>query len=156
MARTLWVIVGLMACGGQKPPERPDPGTTPAQPAPATAAPEAPEHEAHEAPEHEAHEAPEHEAHEAPEHEAPSSEAKACGGIAGLKCPAEHACTDNPSDDCDPAAGAADCIGICKPCEDPSLGRTYMSRDPDQCARMKFMCTDGKAPFGDACGCGCS
>ncbi|RMD83281.1 MAG: hypothetical protein D6815_07005 [Candidatus Dadabacteria bacterium] len=36
-----------------------------------------------------------------------------CGGIAGLPCPDGMTCVDYPDDDCDPAAGGADCIGIC-------------------------------------------
>lgn len=139
MARTLWVIVGLVACSGPKPPASPNPD----QPTPEAPAEPAPQP------------APAPVAQPTPAPEPSPGEVKACGGIAGLECPAGSACTDNPDDDCDPKAGAADCIGICKPCEDPSLGRTYMSRDPDQCARMKFMCADGQVPFGDACGCGC-
>jgi hypothetical protein len=40
-------------------------------------------------------------------------EPKACGGIAGLSCPANQTCTDNPNDGCDPANGGADCGGTC-------------------------------------------
>jgi hypothetical protein len=36
-----------------------------------------------------------------------------CGGIAGFPCPAGKKCVDDPSDDCDPARGGADCGGIC-------------------------------------------
>jgi hypothetical protein len=36
-----------------------------------------------------------------------------CGGIAGLPCPDGFVCVDDPRDDCDPATGGADCIGIC-------------------------------------------
>lgn len=36
-----------------------------------------------------------------------------CGGIAGIPCEAGFTCVDNPSDDCDPKAGGADCGGIC-------------------------------------------
>ncbi|ABA59189.1 hypothetical protein [Nitrosococcus oceani] len=36
-----------------------------------------------------------------------------CGGIAGLPCPEGKKCVDDPSDDCDPAQGGADCGGIC-------------------------------------------
>src|SRR5215471_17801651 len=38
-----------------------------------------------------------------------------CGGIAGIPCPGDDVCVDDPSDDCDPNAGGADCIGICQP-----------------------------------------
>jgi hypothetical protein len=37
-----------------------------------------------------------------------------CGGIAGIPCPAGQECVDDPSDDCDPNNGGADCGGICK------------------------------------------
>lgn len=36
-----------------------------------------------------------------------------CGGIAGFPCPAGMKCVDDPSDDCDPTKGDADCAGIC-------------------------------------------
>ncbi len=38
---------------------------------------------------------------------------RSCGGIAGLPCPKGYTCVDDPSDDCDPQNGGADCIGIC-------------------------------------------
>lgn len=37
-----------------------------------------------------------------------------CGGIAGFPCPAGMQCVEDPSDDCDPTKGGADCPGICK------------------------------------------
>lgn len=36
-----------------------------------------------------------------------------CGGIAALPCPGLGTCLDDPSDDCDPNQGGADCGGIC-------------------------------------------
>jgi hypothetical protein len=36
-----------------------------------------------------------------------------CGGIAGFPCPQGKKCVDDPSDNCDPARGGADCAGIC-------------------------------------------
>ena len=36
-----------------------------------------------------------------------------CGGIAGIACPGFGKCADDPSDMCDPAAGGADCGGVC-------------------------------------------
>jgi hypothetical protein len=36
-----------------------------------------------------------------------------CGGIAGIACPGAGDCVDDPSDDCDPERGGADCGGIC-------------------------------------------
>ena len=40
-----------------------------------------------------------------------------CGGIAGIPCPGAGVCVDDPTDDCDPASGGADCGGVCV-CED--------------------------------------
>ena len=36
-----------------------------------------------------------------------------CGGIAGFPCPKGQSCVDDPRDDCDPAKGGSDCIGLC-------------------------------------------
>jgi hypothetical protein len=36
-----------------------------------------------------------------------------CGGIAGFTCPGAGMCVDDPSDDCDPENGGADCGGLC-------------------------------------------
>jgi hypothetical protein len=33
--------------------------------------------------------------------------------------------------------------------------RTYVSRNPDQCAAIRFFCEEGKQPFFNECGCGC-
>lgn len=82
-----------------------------------------------------------------------------CGGIAGVGCPEGYTCVDDPSDDCDPNQGGADCGGICqqepkKPvCDDPD--RDYISKDPDRCAAIRFYCEAPKVPFSDDCGCGC-
>jgi hypothetical protein len=38
-----------------------------------------------------------------------------CGGIAGIPCEGGQTCIDDPSDDCDPKHGGADCGGICVP-----------------------------------------
>jgi hypothetical protein len=37
-----------------------------------------------------------------------------CGGFAGTACPGGGKCVDDPTDCCDPAAGGADCIGLCQ------------------------------------------
>lgn len=42
-----------------------------------------------------------------------SSAHQLCGGIAALPCPDGFTCTDDPSDTCNPAAGGADCSGVC-------------------------------------------
>ncbi|RSL73850.1 hypothetical protein CEP54_000231 [Fusarium duplospermum] len=39
--------------------------------------------------------------------------APSCGGFIGKKCPKGLWCYDDPTDDCDPENGGADCIGIC-------------------------------------------
>jgi hypothetical protein len=47
-----------------------------------------------------------------------------CGGFAGIPCEGDAECIDDPSDDCDPKHGGADCGGICVPptCDkDPCL-----------------------------------
>jgi hypothetical protein len=45
----------------------------------------------------------------------PETKPQFCGGIAGFPCPSGEACIDDPSDDCDPRNGGADCGGICVP-----------------------------------------
>ena len=97
--------------------------------------------------------------------EAPADEPIACGGFAGIPCPDGYDCVDDPNDDCDPLAGGADCMGVCRlpegatsdeaasACAKP--GRQYVDSDPDNCARIRFACEPGKAPFFDDCGCGC-
>lgn len=80
-----------------------------------------------------------------------------CGGIAGFPCPEGLACADDPSDDCDPANGGADCSGLCVddglPCTVP--GRKYVSTDVGVCARIRFTCDPGLVAFSNECGCGC-
>lgn len=43
-----------------------------------------------------------------------------CGGIAAFPCPGDGRCVDDPSDDCDPRKGGADCGGICR-CKSPAI-----------------------------------
>ena len=38
-----------------------------------------------------------------------------CGGFAAIPCPGGYVCVDDAGDDCDPAAGGADCAGVCVP-----------------------------------------
>jgi hypothetical protein len=42
-------------------------------------------------------------------------QAELCGGFAGIPCDAGETCIDDPSDDCDPDNGGADCGGVCIP-----------------------------------------
>jgi len=48
------------------------------------------------------------------EGECKKPEPQACGGIAGIRCPQGKTCVDDPTDDCDPKRGGADCPGICE------------------------------------------
>ena len=48
------------------------------------------------------------------EGECKKTESQACGGIAGIQCAGGGICVDDPTDDCDPKLGGADCPGICK------------------------------------------
>ncbi|MDH3628618.1 MAG: hypothetical protein OES25_13310 [Acidobacteriota bacterium] len=36
-----------------------------------------------------------------------------CGGIAGIECPGNLVCIDDPRDNCCPQTGGADCGGVC-------------------------------------------
>ncbi len=45
----------------------------------------------------------------------PGSCRKPCGGLLPTACEANFTCIDNPTDQCDPANGGADCDGICAP-----------------------------------------
>jgi hypothetical protein len=83
-----------------------------------------------------------------------------CGGIAGIPCAEGSLCVDDPHDDCDPSQGGADCGGICRKEKNPACtgrepGQRYVSRDPDQCALIRFKCAEGFIPFFNDCGCGC-
>lgn len=82
-----------------------------------------------------------------------------CGGFAGIACPSGFECVDDPHDGCDPDLGGADCGGICRhvrrggQCNGPD--KHYVSRDPSECAAIRYLCADGQEAFSDACGCGC-
>jgi hypothetical protein len=80
-----------------------------------------------------------------------------CGGIAGLPCPEGLICVDDPKDSCDPDQGGADCGGICVKDKCPPPGRDveYVSRDPNECIAITFLCQEGFTQFFNACGCGC-
>jgi hypothetical protein len=85
-----------------------------------------------------------------------------CGGIAAFPCPDGYVCVDDPTDSCDPRRGGADCGGVCKRRGKPSTSKcsygdpnkTWVSKDPNQCATIRFFCAEGQ-PFSNECGCGC-
>ena len=105
-----------------------------------------------------------------------------CGGFLGLQCSdPTDVCVDDPSDNCDPNNGGADCIGICKngggnggggngggnagnggnggngggkKCKDTAT-QTYVGHSLDECASIRFVCDEGTQYFADDCGCGC-
>ena len=94
------------------------------------------------------------------EQEARGGSGQFCGGIAAIRCPEGYTCVDDPNDDCDPNQGGADCAGICvkdkgNQCTGREPGLKYISRDPNQCATIRFFCEQGYQPFFNDCGCGC-
>lgn len=85
-----------------------------------------------------------------------------CGGFAGIACPADMRCVDDPHDDCDPDKGGADCGGICRPGGGPKTCNVHSNNDDkqyvaegDTCAVIRFFCAPGMEAFFDDCGCGC-
>jgi hypothetical protein len=75
-----------------------------------------------------------------------------CGGFAGKPCPGSGTCQDDPTDSCDPAAGGADCIGlcVCKPAACPS-DRVW-DGSPAVCACVPV--TAGESCGNKTCGAG--
>jgi hypothetical protein len=57
-----------------------------------------------------------------------------CGGIAGIPCPGNSVCVDDPDDDCSPPTGA-DCGGMCV-CPKAAIcpKGSHWSGDPEVCA----------------------
>ncbi|HZI06364.1 MAG TPA: hypothetical protein VEZ71_20195 [Archangium sp.] len=83
-----------------------------------------------------------------------------CGGFAGTPCSEGYACIDDPNDSCNPDQGGADCAGTCQretpaACTGREPGLKYVSRDPAQCAVIRYTCKEGYVPFSNECGCGC-
>lgn len=48
---------------------------------------------------------------------------KTCGGFLGTPCAGNDVCVDDPTDNCDPKNGGADCAGICQPPVDDCPGQ---------------------------------
>ena len=68
--------------------------------------------------------------------EPPAGNKVFCGGIAGIRCPGAGQCVDDPSDDCDPNNGGADCGGMCT-CSGAAvlcITGTVFNDDPKVCA----------------------
>jgi hypothetical protein len=89
---------------------------------------------------------------------------RSCAGFAGFSCPKGQLCLDDPSDECDPSQGGADCIGLCvkkSDCQRPPAcdynnpRRRYVAKSPEKCATIRFFCQPGFQAFFDDCGCGC-
>lgn len=58
-----------------------------------------------------------------------------CGGIANLPCPGSGQCVDDPSDDCDPQNGGADCGGVCQCIENAlCVQGSHFDSSPKVCA----------------------
>jgi hypothetical protein len=77
-----------------------------------------------------------------------------CGGFAGFTCPGFGECIDDPSDDCDPENGGADCGGLCT-CP-PGAGAAVLcaqdspwSSDPNVCGCDS---SAGGGTVGETCG----
>lgn len=104
-----------------------------------------------------------------------------CGGFAGIPCDAGEECIDDPTDDCDPQNGGADCGGVCIPAapqqfcggiaafECPGAGicvdDTSDDCDPDnggadcggvcECSGVLALCLPGTVFDDDPSVCGC-
>jgi hypothetical protein len=84
----------------------------------------------------------------------------ACGGFVGTACPSGYECVDDTRDSCDPAAGGADCQGVCRRarrsrCDYNEPGRTYVGTSVEECSVIRFYCEPGSTYFANDCGCGC-
>lgn len=89
---------------------------------------------------------------------------KMCGGFAAIPCSADEECVDNPTDDCDPNKGGADCAGICQPKAPPPppcwgawLDRNGVCRTPADgvypasCCERGPKCGDAQCAAGEVC-----
>ncbi|HXJ19281.1 MAG TPA: hypothetical protein VMT03_03540 [Polyangia bacterium] len=78
-----------------------------------------------------------------------------CGGLAGTPCPGTGKCADDPYDGCDPAAGGADCPGICQCVQTLACKSGYVfNADPSVCACVPAPpdpCANVKCASGTQC-----
>jgi hypothetical protein len=96
----------------------------------------------------------------------PTKDPQRCGGFGGFPCPGLGDCVDDPSDDCDPKNGGADCGGICKctagltalceqgmPCNDDPHGCSCAAPPGSGGAECgKNTCADGQFCCNASCG----
>jgi hypothetical protein len=80
----------------------------------------------------------------------------ACGGIAARPCPGGGRCVDDPSDNCDPTMGGADCGGLCTCIETVACIRgSHFDSDPTVCAcvpdQAPVTCGKATCPTGQLC-----
>jgi hypothetical protein len=86
----------------------------------------------------------------------PTKDPQRCGGFGGFPCPGLGDCVDDPSDDCDPRNGGADCGGICKCNAGPTVlceaGKPF-NADPHVCScAAPPDCGDGESCCNASCG----
>jgi len=89
----------------------------------------------------------------------PTPDGPFCGGIAGFPCAGAGECIDDPSDDCDPRNGGADCGGICIcPVEGVCVEGSVWDSSPDVCACVaegqcgNTVCAEGMVCCNPSCG----
>lgn len=76
-----------------------------------------------------------------------------CGGFAGFPCPDGLVCIDDPSDDCDPLNGGADCGGLCV---EPGTCDAVLPAFHAETQRIRSCVSDdecGQELVGTSCGC---
>ena len=75
-----------------------------------------------------------------------SSPGGMCGGLAGFSCPEGFECVDDPGDHCDPAAGGADCSGICVPIDYNSCAAMLCIEGTTCCPQCGGICIPNDIP----------
>ena len=75
-----------------------------------------------------------------------------CGGIAGIPCAGFGKCVDDPTDQCDPERGGADCGGICSCIQNVACRvGTRFNSDPKVCACVPIVGGCTPCPPGKIC-----